>query len=369
MADEDFPDEDFEDLPLDELDSVIYHESTNVFPQSDSSHRNTPDNNTRITGNPNSSDRERETARLEQQILNGSGSWTDSRRTTQKRDYQGYIRGAAGQAATSTSTSCLSAAAEAGFVANNEGDFMDDDMDCFIQELETCGVRSSRPGGPDQLPVHQGPCGNRESSASKIEMSGSNHRHTIQSSRSETDRLTFKSGLESSHSTLVGQGSSSDTRESDSTAPAVTLTSPPFTYLCLLEEHLSQNQLKTTVEMHVKAFIVTLLGKLSSNSGVWRVCATISDGTGYLDVELSDEVLTDLLGFSVAQKGALKRDPARRGELDAGMRRCQEELVDMCCVMTIVVEPEGRKAVVTKAAPVNEKVLQELEQRVRDRRK
>lgn len=111
------------------------------------------------------------------------------------------------------------------------------------------------------------------------------------------------------------------------------------------------------------------MGKLSSNSGLWSVCATISDGTGYLDVELSNEVLTGLLGFSVAEKGALKRDPARRGELDTGMRRCQEGLVDMCCVMTIVVEAGGRKAVVTKADPVSEKVVQELEQRVRERRK
>lgn len=57
------------------------------------------------------------------------------------------------------------------------------------------------------------------------------------------------------------------------------------------------------------------------------------------------------------------------GELDAGMRRCQEELVDMCCIMTVIVQPEGRKAVVTKVDPVSEKTLQELEQRVRDGRK
>lgn len=124
-----------------------------------------------------------------------------------------------------------------------------------------------------------------------------------------------------------------------------------------------------TTEIRVKAFIVTLLGKLSSRNGLWHVSATISDGTGYLDVELSDEVLTGLLGFSVAEKGALKRDPARRGELDAGMRRCQEGLVDMCCVMTIAVKPDGGKAVVTKAEPINEKVLQELERRASDGRK
>uniref|UniRef100_A0A672IZ25 RecQ-mediated genome instability protein 1 n=1 Tax=Salarias fasciatus TaxID=181472 RepID=A0A672IZ25_SALFA len=154
----------------------------------------------------------------------------------------------------------------------------------------------------------------------------------------------------------------------DSAAPAVTLTSKPFTYLCVLEKMTSSPQPQTT-EIHVKAFIVTLLGKLSSSNGVWSVRATISDGTGYLDVELSDEVLTSLLGFSVPEKGALKRDPARRAELDAGMRRCQEELVDMCCVMTITVEPGSGKAVVTKADPVSETALRELEQRARERRR
>lgn len=75
-----------------------------------------------------------------------------------------------------------------------------------------------------------------------------------------------------------------------------------------------------------------------------------------------------LLGFSVEEKAVLKRDPARKRELDSGMKRCQEELVDMCCIMTITVEPEGRKAVVTKADRVSKKMLQELEQRVGERK-
>uniref|UniRef100_A0A3B5L735 RecQ-mediated genome instability protein 1 n=1 Tax=Xiphophorus couchianus TaxID=32473 RepID=A0A3B5L735_9TELE len=153
--------------------------------------------------------------------------------------------------------------------------------------------------------------------------------------------------------------------EGDPSFPALTLTSVPFTYLCLLDKLMSKPCSQPT-EICVKAFIVTLLGKLISSNGVWSVSASISDGTGYLDVELSNEVLTGLLGFSVAEKTALKRDPSRRGELDSGMRRCQEELVDMCCIMTIVVKPGNGRAVVAKAQPVSERVLQELEQRVRE---
>ncbi|XP_037632504.1 recQ-mediated genome instability protein 1 isoform X1 [Sebastes umbrosus] len=310
MTDEDFPDEDFDDLPLDELDCVIFQESTNGTMQPDSSHRSTPQNNNRVTGNANRATKA-QTAQSEQLTLNGSGSRlgsSNSRCTTQKRDHQGCTRAATGPMFSPAAAAALEPSHELEFVTND--DFMDEDMDCFLAEVET--------GGANQLPVQQGPSRDRESSTSS--------------------------------------------------ASALTLTSPPFTYLRLLEDTMSKPQPRAT-EIRVKAFIVTLLGKLSSSNGLWRVCATISDGTGYLDAELSDEVLTGLLGFSVAGKAALKRDPARRGELDSGMRRCQEGLVDMCCVMTIVVEPDGSRAVVTKADPVNEKVFQELEQRARDRRK
>uniref|UniRef100_A0A3Q3KNL6 RecQ-mediated genome instability protein 1 n=1 Tax=Mastacembelus armatus TaxID=205130 RepID=A0A3Q3KNL6_9TELE len=227
-------------------------------------------------------------------------------------------------------------------------DFPNEDFDDLpLDELDSVIFQEST----NAVTQSDRPSRNRESSSNKVVISGSTYRQSYTSDTSEFDHQSAKKNL-----------------QSGCTVPAVTLTSPPFTYLCLLEGLMSKPQSHTT-EIHVKAFIVTLLGKLSSTNGVWRVCATISDGTGYLDVELSDEVLTGLLGFSVAEKGALKRDPARKGVLDAGMRRCQEELVDMCCVMTIVIEPQGRKAVVTKADPVTEKVLQELEQRVRERKK
>lgn len=303
MADDEFPDEDFDDLPLDELDDVIFQECANV-PDSSA-----PQNNNRITGNPNRA--------TKPHTLNGSGSLLGS-----------------------SNSRSVEPSHESEFVANNESDFMDDDMDCFITEIQ-----SERTGGAHQLPVQQGPSRGRESATNKTDTSGSSGRLTSDSSKSVSPQ---------------GQSCTSST--------ALTLTSPPFTYLCFLEEMMSKPH-KHTTKIHVKAFIVTLLGRLSSSNGLWRICASISDGTGYLDVELSDEVLTGLLGFSVAEKGALKRDPARRGELDTGMMRCQQELVDMCCVMTIEVEAEGRKAVVTKAQPVDEKVLQELEQRVRDGRK
>uniref|UniRef100_A0A3P9DKW2 RecQ-mediated genome instability protein 1 n=1 Tax=Maylandia zebra TaxID=106582 RepID=A0A3P9DKW2_9CICH len=332
MADEDFPDEDFNDLPLEELDSVIFQENESVPTPSDSSYRNTP-RNSRITGNPNRATKP-QAALFESCTLSGSGprlGSINSRSSAQKRDN----REASEQLTKTTPELFLSPAAseaarELYLAANDEIDFVDEDMDCILEEAETSGKTS----GPNEIPVQ------------------------LRSSR----------GTESTSYETEASRSSKQNARSGSPVPPVTLTSPPFTYLCLLENLMSKPLLHI-MEIHVKAFIVTLLGKLSSSNGVWSVSATISDGTGYLDVELSNEVLTGLLGFSVAEKGALKRDPSRRGELDAGMRRCQEELVDMCCIMTVIVQLEGRKAVVTKVDPVSEKTLQELEQRVRDGRK
>lgn len=360
MADEDFPDEDFDDLPLDELNSVIYQESTNVIPQSDIGHKNTPGSTTRIRGTADSLNR---AAKSEQHTFIGSGSCSTSTLAIHKRDDQSRARGATAQSVTSIpffSPEASKPTHESKFVTNNEGKDMDEDMDFYTEELDVYAVQSGRPGKQKTLLAHQTPSTDTQT----LKTSVSHYRLESQSSGNKTDNPAFGSP----HSAVQGPRFSSTTREAESTVPAVTLTSPPFTYLCLLEELISKPDPHTT-EIRVKAFIVTLLGKLSSNNGVWRVCATISDGTGYLDVELSDKVLTGLLGFSVAEKELMKRDPARRGELDAGMKRCQEELVDMCCVMTIVVKPAGKKAVVTEADPVNENVLEELEKRVRDWRK
>lgn len=350
MEGEDFPDEDFDNLPLDEFD-VVFQESAKL---ADDSRRSTRHDND-VTGNPNEA-KKRQTAMFEQNTPNGSGSLLGPRSTTKKVDYGGCSRGVTGQSAAQTSSAASVPSCKLRSVTN-ESDFMDEDMDFLLREGQP-----GRAGEPDQLPLHQGHSRDRESASKTLEISSSictsdssrnitPQRQNYTPNTAEFDRVAAKKGPQSHCS-----------------VPALTLTSPPFTYLCLLEEMMSKPDFHTT-EIHLKAFIVTLLGKLSSNNGLWRICATISDGSGYLDVELSDEVLTGLLGFSVAEKGALRRDPARRGELDTGMKKCQEELVDMCCVMTIVIEPEGRKAVVTKAEPVSEKVLQHLEQRVRDGRK
>lgn len=344
---DEFTDGDFDDLPLDELDSIILQESITTHSDSKDTTRNS--SSTKGTIKP-------QTAQFDPRALSDSGTFKGSghsRSTIEKTDHQGPISEALGLSKSATSKPFLSSTAsepshKSQFVSNEDNDFVDESMDCYFQEVEDSAALPGRIGGTALFPPKE------QSKKTDVSRLVSKLAKTNAPQRKTDDVMSTEHGGVSS--------------QSGSNTLAVTLTSAPFTYLRLLEELMVKPQ-PHTIEIQVKAFIVTLLGKLSSSNGVWRVCATISDGTGYLDVELSNEVLARLLGFSVSEKASLKRDPARRGELDSGMRRCQEQLVDMCCIMTIVVKPDKGGAVVAKAEPVSERVFQELEQRVKDGRK
>lgn len=136
-------------------------------------------------------------------------------------------------------------------------------------------------------------------------------------------------------------------------------------YLCILKAGVWPPHSTQVVRLH--AFIVTLLGSLRSSGGEWKVRATISDGTGYLDVDLSDSLLANLIGFSAAESKVLRKDPAKRGVVDAGLQNCQRELVDMCCVMSVQVDPNGT-GMVLGADPLTDRECCEIQKRVTDRR-
>ncbi|XP_039530479.1 recQ-mediated genome instability protein 1 [Pimephales promelas] len=142
--------------------------------------------------------------------------------------------------------------------------------------------------------------------------------------------------------------------------------SPVPLYLCTLQ---ACNWPPVSVQvLRLQAFIVTLVGKLRSSGGAWKLEATISDGTGYLNVDLSDAMLTNLIGFSATEVRELRKDPARRSKADSGILHCQKELVDMCCMMSVQVDPTG-KGVVLSASPISERESSELQKRVKERRK
>ncbi|XP_018417130.1 PREDICTED: recQ-mediated genome instability protein 1 [Nanorana parkeri] len=122
---------------------------------------------------------------------------------------------------------------------------------------------------------------------------------------------------------------------STSRSVSIDLDSPPFTYLSVFVDDKSG----TIQQIKLKAFIVTLIGNLTSSSGFWSVKAKISDGTGYMDVEISNDVLIKLIGFSVPEMKKLKKDPTQQSRLKSGILKCQAELTDFCGIMTISCKP------------------------------
>ncbi|XP_013371471.1 PREDICTED: recQ-mediated genome instability protein 1 [Chinchilla lanigera] len=138
------------------------------------------------------------------------------------------------------------------------------------------------------------------------------------------------------------------------------LYSPPFTYLSVLMA--SKPKEVTTVK--VKAFIVTLTGNLSSSGGIWSITAKISDGSAYLDVDFVDEILTSLIGFSVLEMKQLKKDPPKYQKFLEGLQKCQRDLIDLCCLMTISFDPSLCKAMVLELQDVNMEHLENLKNRL-----
>ncbi|NWQ85136.1 RMI1 protein, partial [Burhinus bistriatus] len=138
------------------------------------------------------------------------------------------------------------------------------------------------------------------------------------------------------------------------------LDSPPFTYISLL---LAKNPETVTI-LKVKCFIVTLTGNLTSSNGSWGIKAKISDGSAYLEVDFADDILTSLIGFSVPEMNRLKKDPALHLKLKDGLEKCQKQLIDLCCLMTIEFNPLQSKATVLILQDADARHLEQLKKRL-----
>ncbi|XP_059825789.1 recQ-mediated genome instability protein 1 [Hypanus sabinus] len=145
---------------------------------------------------------------------------------------------------------------------------------------------------------------------------------------------------------------------------SVELKSPPFTYLKILLD--KKPDVITVVQ--IKGFIVTLIDKLTSNRGLWSIRAKISDGTAYMDVELEDDILRNLIGFSVDEMRVSIKCPSKQKEVTVGLQKCQQELVDLCCLMTIEFNPALTTARVVTLHEVSVDDLQALKHRVHKER-
>ncbi|NWV77758.1 RMI1 protein, partial [Dasyornis broadbenti] len=138
------------------------------------------------------------------------------------------------------------------------------------------------------------------------------------------------------------------------------LDSPPFTYISLL---LAEKP-ETVKILKVKCFIVTLTGNLTNSNGSWGIKAKISDGSAYLEVDFADDILKSLIGFSVPEMNRLKKDPALRLKLKDGLEKCQKQLIDLCCLMTIEFNPFQSKATVLMLQDADAGHLEQLQKRL-----
>ncbi|NXR99751.1 RMI1 protein, partial [Oxylabes madagascariensis] len=138
------------------------------------------------------------------------------------------------------------------------------------------------------------------------------------------------------------------------------LDSPPFTYISLL----LAKKPETVTILKVKCFIVTLTGNLTKSNGSWGIKAKISDGSAYLEVDFADDILTSLIGFSVPEMNKMKKDPASRLKLKDGLEKCQKQLIDLCCLMTIEFNPFQSKATVLFLQDADARHLEQLKKRL-----
>ncbi|NXI85352.1 RMI1 protein, partial [Rhipidura dahli] len=138
------------------------------------------------------------------------------------------------------------------------------------------------------------------------------------------------------------------------------LNSPPFTYISLL----LAKKPETVTILKVKCFIVTLTGNLTKSNGSWGIKAKISDGSAYLEVDFADDILTSLIGFSVPEMNRLKKDPALHLKLKDGLEKCQKQLIDLCCLMTIEFNPFQSKATVLILQDADASHVEQLKKRL-----
>ncbi|NXP03966.1 RMI1 protein, partial [Thinocorus orbignyianus] len=138
------------------------------------------------------------------------------------------------------------------------------------------------------------------------------------------------------------------------------LDSPPFTYISLL----LAKKPETVTILKVKCFIVTLTGNLTSSNGSWGIKAKISDGSAYLEADFANDILTSLIGFSVPEMNRLKKDPASHLKLKDGLEKCQKQLIDLCCLMTIEFNPLQSKATVLLLQDADARHLEQLKKRL-----
>ncbi|XP_062592864.1 recQ-mediated genome instability protein 1-like [Saccostrea cucullata] len=93
-------------------------------------------------------------------------------------------------------------------------------------------------------------------------------------------------------------------RDQQTNIPELPCDAKPFTYLAFIKKRIPVSQ---PITFKVKAYVSTLTDKLSRPAGIkWQLPCKINDGSAVMDVNLSDKVLTHLIGFSAPETMEMK---------------------------------------------------------------
>ncbi|KAK2143564.1 hypothetical protein LSH36_831g00041 [Paralvinella palmiformis] len=145
-----------------------------------------------------------------------------------------------------------------------------------------------------------------------------------------------------------------------------TLNTEPYTYLLLVKNIQLSRQLIT-----VKAYVSTLIGRLEHNGGEhWSLTVKLNDGTASRDVDLSDDFLTRLIGFSAhkchAMKLLAKTCNQTRSRIAQGIRRCQQSLIQLYGLLKMELIPGNQRPMVVGCSAIGEVDVCTLHSRCHD---
>lgn len=108
---------------------------------------------------------------------------------------------------------------------------------------------------------------------------------------------------------------------------------------CLL---LDEQNSHTKITLNIKVIIITLLSSLKSDiERGWSLKSRICDGTDVLDVEFSNRVLEKLIGLTVTEADALKKDSQSKILLKDRLNKCRQLIITFCHFMTVEVADHG----------------------------
>ncbi|XP_076233777.1 uncharacterized protein LOC143178808 [Calliopsis andreniformis] len=112
---------------------------------------------------------------------------------------------------------------------------------------------------------------------------------------------------------------------------------------------------------------VEILGKLAKKDLRWILEATVTDGTGKIEVSFSNEVLENLLGFTVQEfslKKKLKKNPEIERELRMSFRNAEQKIKTLDAVLELELDV-GKKPKVIKITELTQEQKETVEKRLK----